>query len=281
MNIVEKLIDLSLKEDIGSGDITSEAVIRGNEIVSAVVCAKETLVVAGIDICALVFKAVEDSIKIKARKKDGDVVKRGDVLLSLQGRARGVLTAERTALNFLQHLSGIATLTREFVTKAKGHVRVLDTRKTIPAWRVLEKYAVKVGGGVNHRMGLYDMYLVKNNHVDIAGSVTEAIMRVRRGQKKGKAIEVEVRDMPELREALILGIDVVMLDNFTPTKVREAVIEMKKFCRKLNISAPLIEISGNIDICNVREYAKAGADFISVGCITHSARAVDIHLSVL
>ena len=272
MNHLNKLIKLALKEDIGRGDITSDATISAFAIVSAKIVAKENLVPAGTDIAKLVFKAVDKKIRIKIKIRDGRFVKKGTVLAELKGRARSLLAAERTALNFLQHLSGIATLTRKFATRVKGtRVKILDTRKTLPGYRFLEKYAVRMGGGANHRMGLYDAYLIKNNHIAIAGSVAFAISAARESGY-AKKVEVEVRNFSELKEALAGGADVIMLDNFSPKMATMAKAMIGRMAK--------IEVSGGINLSNVRRFAKAGVDFISVGAITHSAPAADIHMII-
>ena len=274
MSNIDILIKLALKEDIGSGDVTSLATIPKDGNVKARIIAKEKMIVAGINVMALVFKTIDKKIKIKAKVEDGNCINKRTIIAELNGPARSILTAERTALNFLQRLSGIATLTGKFVSAVRGtKVKITDTRKTTPGWRALEKYAVKTGGGINHRMGLYDMYLIKNNHIDIAGSVTNTILAVRRSSRGRLLIEVEVRNLKELKEAVALGPDTIMLDNFS--------LKMAKKAFKIVKNRLKIEISGGISLKNVKKYVKTGVNFISVGSITHSAPAADIHLAIL
>lgn len=270
----------ALREDIGSGDITTQAIVPRAQTASAKIVAKQDLVLAGLAAAKEIFQRLDRKIKWKALKKEGDFVRKGTVLATIAGRAAAILTAERTALNFLQHLCGIATLTRQYVKAlAKTKTKIYDTRKTTPGWRLLEKYAVRLGGGVNHRLGLYDRYLIKNNHVDQAGGIARAIEKVlrhRRRQSKKAAVEVEVRNLKELKEALQFPIDLVLLDNFSPAQIRRAL----KLHRTLKPQrrGVIFEASGGMNLKNIRRYAQPGIDFISVGKLTHSAPAVDIHL---
>lgn len=277
---IDKLIKDAIKEDVGRGDITSRAVIPKWQTSKALVTAKEEMVVAGLHVAIFVFKTVDKNIDIKIKVKDGERVKKGTVLMEAIGPTRSLLTAERTALNFMQRLSGIATLTSKFVKAAGPKVKILDTRKTGPLWRILEKYAVRKGGGFNHRTGLYDMYLIKNNHVDSAGSVTEAILRAKhhRGHKR-ILIETEVRDNSELFEAVTTGADVIMLDNFTPKDAKKWIKNAKVLAKAIK-NDPKFEISGGISPKNIKEYAKTGADYISIGSLTHSTPAADIHMKI-
>ena len=296
MNPTESIINLALQEDIGSGDITSNAIVPKNLMANGFIRAKEPIVVAGTRIALAVFKRVDSKIEIKIKTEDGKKAKRGTLLIELYGPARSILTAERTALNFLQRLSGIATLTRRFVDKVSprqttggqakrrlpsGRVRhlvkILDTRKTTPGLRLLEKYAVKMGGGTNHRIGLYDMFLIKNNHIYIASSINDAVLLARRSRKK--KIEVEVRNFKELAEAMISGADIVMFDNFSPKMIKSGLKLVKKLS-KITKKRPKIEISGGISLKTIKKYAKLGVDYISIGALTHSARAADINLNI-
>ncbi|MBI2092377.1 MAG: carboxylating nicotinate-nucleotide diphosphorylase [Deltaproteobacteria bacterium] len=280
---VDSLIKSALHEDIGKGDITSAAIIPPPQKTNAVIAAKQEMVLAGINIAAKAFKMADKRITIKIKKKDGDRIKNKEIIAELSGPARSILAAERTALNFLQHLSGIATLTDKYAKAVRGTgAKILDTRKTIPGWRCLEKYAVRMGDGKNHRYGLYDMFLIKNNHADAAGSVTEAIYRVQNnktkiGNLKKLLIECEVRNISELEEAIVAGADIIMLDNFTPKMTIKAVKLAKKLS-KIVKKQPKLEVSGGISLKNIKKYAKTGVDYISVGAITHSAPTVDIHL---
>lgn len=281
MNWITTLIKGALCEDVGSGDITAEAVIGHGRQARARIVAKEDLVVCGTFLLPHIFHAVDRSIKVKIKRKDGSPVGRGGVIAELKGPVAGLLSAERTALNFMQRLTGIATLTAGYVKALKGTaVKILDTRKTTPGFRLLEKYAVRTGGGHNHRMGLFDMYLIKNNHIDMVGSVTEAVLRAKYHRKLTKVpIEVEVRNINELNEAVSTGADIIMLDNFSPKKAKKAIFLAKKLA-KLVGNSPKFEISGGINLKNIKKYANSGADYISVGALTHSARAADIHMII-
>ena len=267
------LIDLALAEDVGPGDITTQATIPEGATGEAVILAKAHGVLAGLPVAAEVFRRVDRGIRFEELAQDGEPVAPGDVVARLSGPLRGILTGERVALNFLSHLSGIATLTAEFVTAvAPYRAVILDTRKTTPGWRSLEKYAVRCGGGRNHRLGLYDMVLIKDNHIAACGSIYEAVRRVRAAGVK-VPIEVEVKDLDELAEALSLEVDRILLDNMDLEELREAV-------RLAGGKVPL-EASGGVTLENVAEVAACGVDFISVGAITHSAPALDLSLEIL
>jgi len=272
------LIKQALKEDLGKGDITSRYTVDPQAQGLALIMAKQEGVLAGIDICRQVFLQVDPELAIEININDSQTVDLGQVVMNIQGRAQSILAAERTALNFLQHLSGIASLTAKYVEAVSGtRAKILDTRKTTPGWRRLEKYAVACGGGENHRMGLYDMVLIKDNHIEAAGGVSAAVQLVRDGIKKSIKIEVEVQNLPQLEEAIALGPDVVMLDNMKSEMMAEA-------CRMV-WSSPArdqgklkIEASGNVSLDNVRKIAECGVDYISVGALTHSAPALDFSL---
>lgn len=271
MNHLDQLIKLALDEDIGARDITTDAIVDPNLIVNARITAKQELVVAGLDVAQRVFQIVDPSIEWDARHEDGDFCEAKTILATARGKASSLLTAERTALNFLAHLSGIATSTRIFVKAiANTKVKILDTRKTTPGMRALEKHAVLMGDGINHRMGLYDRFLIKGNHVMIAGSITEAVNRVAKKRKPGVLLEVETKTIDDVKEALSCGADIIMLDNMSTTQVREALSEIKGKAK--------VEVSGNITLDNIMHYAATGVDFISVGAITHSAPAADINM---
>lgn len=273
MNL-DLLIRTALEEDIGTGDITTEALSEKDRPSTAILETKQDLVVSGLDIFARVFELFDPSVKMEIGCKEGDSVRAKTRLAVVRGKAASLLTCERTALNFLQHLCGIATAVAGVVAKLQGSgVKLLDTRKTIPGWRALQKRAVKTGGGVNHRMGLFDRYMIKNNHVDLAGSVTQAIEQVlahNSHAKQKKKIVVEVRDEKELKEALQQPIDMILLDNFTPDQIRKVL--------PLKTGNILFEASGGITPETVGQYAIPGLDFISIGALTHSAKAADIHL---
>lgn len=271
--IVHRLIRCALEEDIGAGDVTTAAVLTGGEAGEARVVAKADLVLAGIDVFRKTFLLVDPDIRFMMCLEDGRIIKRGEILAELSGRLASILTAERTALNFLQRMSGIASTTRKYVEAVAGtHARILDTRKTAPGLRVLDKYAVRVGGGDNHRFALYDGVLIKDNHITAAGGIAPAIQRARQKIAHTLQIEVEVRNIGDVREAIAAGADTIMLDNMTPEAMSEAV-------RFIGGRVP-VEASGNVTLANVRQIAETGVDFISVGALTHSAGAADISLLV-
>ncbi len=275
---IQSLISLALKEDVGSGDITTRTLFgKKNLKVEAIVLVKEPLIVCGIDLAELVFKKINPKIKFKKNLKDGSRAQEGDSIASISGNAGSLLTAERVALNFLQHLSGVATLTYLFSQSIQDtKTKILDTRKTLPGWRKLEKYAVKTGGGVNHRFGLYDAFLIKDNHLALYGSITKAIEQVRKQNRKKLKVEVEVKNLNEFEEALAAKPDWILLDNMTLEDMHLAVI--RKGEQK---QAPILEASGNVNLNNVRAVAQTGVDYISVGALTHSAKAVDISLEIV
>lgn len=268
------LIKAALAEDIGPGDVTTGSIVPKTAKGEAEFIAKEDMVVAGLFIAEKTFRLLDRSAVFKAFYKDGDEVKKGSVIATVSGRLAPVLTGERVALNFLQRLSGIATLTREFVKKlGEGDVRLLDTRKTTPCLRVLEKYAVKAGGGYNHRFGLFDAVLIKDNHIAAAGGVKEAVGKVLKKYRDTMPVEVEVTNYKEVREALEAGADIIMLDNMDPERIRKSV--------KIIRNRALVEVSGGVTLSNLREIASTGVDFISVGALTHSARSMDISMKVV
>jgi len=268
------LVDAALAEDVGRGDITTDAVVGKNLYGAAELIAKENMTVSGLFIAELAFMRLDKKAVFKAFFKDGQTVKKGAVIAKVTGPMRTLLTGERVALNFLQRLSGIATKTGQFVRAMKSNkTKLLDTRKTTPCLRPLEKYAVLSGGGTNHRLGLYDSVLIKDNHIMAAGSVTAAVEAVKKKYKGLLRIEVEVNGLSETKEAVEAGADIIMLDNMKPAA-------MKKALALINGRA-LVEASGNIDITNIREAAATGVDFISVGALTHSAKAIDISMEVV
>lgn len=269
---VKLLIKTALAEDIGSGDITTNALVAKNKKAKAVIRVKEKGTIAGLEIAREVLRQVDREIKFSPKCCDGQAVNKGTIVAELAGPARGILTGERVALNFLQHLSGVATLTSSFAARVKGQgAGILDTRKTIPGMRALEKYAVKCGGGVNHRMGLYDAILIKDNHLKIAGGAKKAIEGIR-GQ--GKEIEVETKNLTEVKEAIKAGADRILLDNMNLKNLRLAVKRSKAAGIKT-------EASGGINLQNIAAIAKTGVHYISVGALTHSAPALDMSLEVI
>lgn len=270
---VKKMVQEALEEDQGSGDVTTEATIPPEVTAFATVIAKEALTLAGIDVAQMAFTLVDPDLSFTAHCQDGARVPPGECVAEIAGRAASILKAERVALNFLQHLSGVATVTAAFVTRvADLPVRILDTRKTIPGFRMLEKYAVRMGGGSNHRMGLYDAVLIKDNHIAVAGGIGEAVRQVRKKSPGVTPIEVEVTTLAEVEEALDAGADVIMLDNMDYETMAAAVLRIGKGAE--------VEASGNVSLENVREVALTGVDRISVGALTHSARAMDISLKM-
>jgi nicotinate-nucleotide pyrophosphorylase (carboxylating) len=272
VNVLKKYIEQFLHEDIGSGDLTSEAVLEADQVGTAEFVAKESFVVCGIEsIASLVFKTQNPIIEIIEAGKDASQASPGDLLLKARGPVLDLLKAERVALNLVQRLCGIATLTSLFVAKVKPlPIRILDTRKTTPGLRMLEKYAVRVGGGYNHRFNLADGVLIKDNHIQACGSIKNAVARMREKVPHTMKIEVEASSMEEVRECLNSTVDIIMLDNMTSDQMREAV--------KLAGGRALLEASGGISLDNVREVAETGVDYISIGALTHSAPACDISM---
>jgi len=271
---LESLITKVLKEDIPQKDITSESIIPEDHISKAHILAKEEGVLAGLDVALMVFQCINPSLRFQKKFKDGDEFKKGDILTVLEGKTISILKGERVALNFLQRLSGIATLTRKFVEAVKGtNTKILDTRKTTPGLRKLEKYAVRVGGGMNHRMSLSDMVLIKDNHLAVIGSIKEAIERAREKVGKEIKIEVEVKNIEELKEAIEAGADIVMLDNMNISEIKKAV--------KIAKGKVPLEVSGKVNLDNVKKIARTGVDFISIGMLTHSYKSIDISLEIV
>ncbi len=273
----KNIIDAALKEDAAGRDITSRALIPAQGSVKANIVLKEDAVICGLDIAKAVFRNVNKSLKLSSRFSDGTFVRKGAVVLSISGNARAILAAERTALNFLGHLSGISTLTRQFVNRAKGsRASILDTRKTTPGLRLLEKYAIGKGGGVAHRMNLEDMVLVKDNHKFILGK--DFVSSVKTLSKKVKTlIEVEVDSLKELRYIVEAKPDIILLDNMKIAQIKEAVRFIKKNKKTKHIQ---LEVSGGVRLENVKEIARTGVDRISVGALTHSARSIDYSLEI-
>ena len=275
-----RMLDWALEEDLGRGDCTSNSSVPATLSHEGFILAKEAGVVAGIEVAREVFKRVDPEVVFEAKVSDGASVEVGDVVIRIQGNARSILASERLALNFMQRMSGVATTTRKAMDVLAGTpTRVLDTRKTTPGLRAFEKWGVRLGGGVNHRMGLYDMILIKDNHVDYAGSMTAALAGVQAyfdGGEPRVPVVVEVRSMSELNEALAaseaegLKLERLLLDNFSPAQVKEAVSHVAGLL-------PL-EASGGIDLSNLRAYGEAGVDFVSMGALTHSVKSLDLSL---
>ncbi len=300
---IRPIVKNGLREDIGAGDITTAWLVPEERKAKAKIVAREPGVVAGIEVAEEVFKAVETmvvrgkkkrkGIRFKKMVKDGKEVKNGELLAEVRGSARVVLTGERTALNFLQHLCGIATLTRRYVkaikpTGPRGKTKIYDTRKTTPGLRYLDKYAVTCGGGYNHRMGLYDMVLIKDNHWRIAGARGPGrvagkrdLRQIKKNIPRGIKIEVEVDSLSQLKRVLGTDVDIVMLDNMRLPVLKKAVKMIRMKRGKKGAKSPAIEVSGKINLESIKKIARLGVDRISVGEITHSARALDISLDIV
>jgi nicotinate-nucleotide pyrophosphorylase (carboxylating) len=267
---ISQCITRALEEDVGSGDVTTDGIVAAGASLRGRIVAKQDGIVAGLAVAEAVFHTLDRSITFDAQVADGSRVTKSALLVDIAGPARALLTGERTALNFLGRMSGIATLTRAFVDAvAATNATILDTRKTAPGLRTLDKLAVQLGGGQNHRTGLFDMVLIKDNHIDFAGSITAAVERVR-ATGTTLTIEVETRSLENVREALALGVERILLDNMTPETMREAV--------KLTKGRAKLEASGNVTLENVLEVAQTGVDYISVGALTHSPRVFDVSL---
>jgi nicotinate-nucleotide pyrophosphorylase (carboxylating) len=272
--LIDKIIEQALLEDIGTGDITTEFIIPSNLKAKGIIKTSEEGVVAGLDIACLIFKKLDSEIIFQEKIKDGTKVTRGKVLAEISGSARTILKGERVALNFLQRMSGIATITSKFCQEVKDlPIRIVDTRKTTPGLRILEKYAVRMGGGYNHRFGLYDAVLIKDNHIAAAGGIKSAVNSVRNQISHTVNIEVEVENLSQLQEALEMKVDIIMLDNMNLETVKEAV--------KIVKGEVLIEASGGITLEKVRKIAQTGVDLISVGALTHSVKSLDINMEIL
>lgn len=268
----EMIIRRALEEDIGQGDVTTLCTVSPDAVLDGQLVAKQAGVIAGLEVARLAFALLDECVQLVPHIQSGDPVIPGQSIATLSGPGRALLSGERVALNFLQRMSGIATLTRRFVEAVRGTPAIiLDTRKTAPGLRVIDKWAVRLGGGQNHRFGLYDMVLIKENHMAAAeGSLTEAVARVRARDQQQLAIEVEVRNPAELREALELNVQRILLDNMAVDEMREAV--------QLTRGRVPLEASGNISLENVADVAATGVDYISVGALTHSVQALDISL---
>lgn len=268
-----QLIQSALEEDVGAGDVTTTAVLTGHESGAARAVAKTDMVIAGIDVFRETFLFLDPDMRFTRCWEDGREVKSGGILAVLSGNLGSILTAERVALNFLQRMSGIATKTRQYVKAVRGTpARILDTRKTPPGFRMLDKYAVRIGGGLNHRFALYDGVLIKDNHITAAGGISRAVERAKEKIPHTLKVEVEVKNLDEVRESLAAGADAIMLDNMSLEAMREAV-------RLIGGAIP-VEASGNVTLANVRQIAETGVDFISVGALTHSVSAADISLMI-
>jgi nicotinate-nucleotide pyrophosphorylase (carboxylating) len=273
LRLLRDTLLLALREDIGTGDLTSRATVPETAHAIGLYTTKQALTVAGVRVTQEVAQLVDPALEFKILVNDSSSVSNGTALAQIRGSARSILIAERTTLNLLQRMCGIATLTRQYVDRIQGtRARIVDTRKTVPGLRALDKYAVACGGGMNHRMGLFDGVLIKNNHIAFHLSVAEAVREARKRLGHLTKIEVEVRDLEELRTALSAGADVILLDNFSPAETRAAL--------EVIAGRVPVESSGGITLDTVRQFAECGVDYISIGALTHSVPAVDIHLRI-
>ncbi len=278
MTLADELLELAIKEDIGDGDHSSLSCIPDDAMGAARLLIKEDGVLAGVDVALKVFRRYDPELEVQVLLSDGDIVKYGDIGLIVKGKKQSILSAERVVLNLMQRMSGIATNTARIIELVKGtDVKVLDTRKTTPGLRWYEKEAVRIGGGTNHRFGLYDMIMLKDNHIDYAGGIEKAISKAKDYLKeKGKSlpIEVETRNLEEVKQVLKYGpVDRIMLDNFTPDQIREALKVINGTCET--------EASGGINESTVRSYAETGVDYVSMGALTHSVKSLDISLKAI
>ncbi len=274
---IRQIVKTALEEDLGFGDLTSNVLLSPNMSAKAQIVAKEAMVVTGLAVAQEVFHQIDDSLTIKSQQSDGDWVKANTNVLTITGKAQSLLQAERVALNFMQRLSGISTLTRQFCEVVHQHdVKIADTRKTTPGLRGLEKWAVRVGGGYNHRFSLHDGILIKDNHLMVLAtnniSLSQACRLAKQQAPHGLRISVEVESLAQVREALKGNADIILLDNMAPSKIRQAV--------KIAKDKALVEVSGGITLKNIQDYIDTGVDIISIGALTHSAQAMDISMDI-
>lgn len=273
---LNSIIKLALNEDIGSGDITTNSIIPNYKNAEAILLVKSEGIISGLEVAERIFKLLDKKVSFKKFVNDGDRVTQNQVVALIKGTARAILTGERTALNFLQRMSAISTLTNQFVSEiSHTKTKILDTRKTSPCLRYFDKYAVRIGGGINHRFGLFDMVLIKDNHIAVSGSITNAVNECRiflKKKKKKILIEVETKNLDEVAEALRCNVDIIMLDNFSVAQMKKAV--------ELIDGKVKVEASGGVNLKTVKKIAETGVDFISIGAITHSVKAMDISLDI-
>lgn len=270
-SLYQDIVRRALDEDVRGGDITTEATVDATQMARGLFIVKAECVIAGLEVAFEAFRQLDPQIRVERIRTDGDTCRPGDVVAAIAGTARALLVGERTALNFLQRLSGVATRARRFVDAAAGRITVLDTRKTTPLLRALEKYAVRAGGATNHRVGLFDAVLIKDNHISLAGGVGVAVARTR-AQRPGAPIEIEADTLAQVDEALAAGVDSILVDNMSTDDIREAVSRAKDRAE--------IEISGGVTLERIPELAATGARFVSVGALTHSAPAIDISFEI-
>ena len=268
---IERIVRTALAEDIGLGDVTSEVTVTRDAVARAELVAREDFTLAGLDVAAAVFYALDSTVRFEKLFIDGQTVHKGEVIAWLKGKASILLQGERVALNLLQRMSGIASLTAQYVAEVKGtNAKIVDTRKTVPGLRALDKYSVRMGGGRNHRIGLFDGVLIKENHIVAAGGISAAIVRAKEQISHTLKIEIETRDLVEVEEALQAGADIIMLDNMSLEEMRQGV--------ELIAGRALVEASGGVNLVRVRSIAETGVDIISVGALTHSVSAADISM---
>jgi nicotinate-nucleotide pyrophosphorylase (carboxylating) len=270
-DVYRDIVRCALAEDVGGGDITTDATVPPAQQARGVFVVKADCVVAGLDVAFAAFRQIEPGIRIEASRQDGEACRAGEEIAAVFGAARTLLVAERTALNFLQRLSGVATGARRFVDAAAGRITILDTRKTTPSFRLLEKYAVRAGGATNHRVGLFDAFLIKDNHIRVAGGVREAVARAR-AYRPGLPVEIEAETLAQVDEALAAGAETILVDNMSTADITRAVARVNRRAK--------IEISGGVTLDRIPELAATGADFVSVGALTHSAPAIDISFEI-
>ncbi|WP_282014713.1 carboxylating nicotinate-nucleotide diphosphorylase [Marinifilum flexuosum] len=271
---LEYIIEHAFREDIGDGDITTNNLVPENSVAKASMTAKADGVIAGLPIAEKVFKKLDPNLIWKPLVKDGDTIKKGDVIVEMQGSFRALLTGERLALNLMQRMSGIASETAKYVAEVKHtNVQILDTRKTVPGLRTLDKYSVKTGGGTNHRIGLYDLVMIKDNHIKIAGGIAPAVEQIRKSIPSHIKVEVETTNLEEVKEAVFAGADIIMLDNMSNEAMTEAV--------HLVDGKAKTEASGNMSLERLKGVAETGVDFISIGALTHSVKALDISQNII
>jgi len=265
--LYREIVRRALAEDLGWGDVTTEATVAAGLKARGVVLAKSPCVIAGVDVAAEAFRQLDPAVVFSVRKGDGSSCSPGDVVAEVSGSAASMLTAERTALNLMQRMTGIATMTRQYVDATGGHITILDTRKTTPTLRALEKYAVRAGGGTNHRAGLDDGILIKDNHIRLAGGLAEAVRRMKAADQE-MPIEVEAQSLDQVDEAIQSGADVILLDNLTTDQIKDALARIAGRAK--------VEISGGVTLERIPELARTGADYVSIGALTHSAPAADL-----
>lgn len=270
---IKPLVDHALAEDVGSGDITTNSLVPFGLKAKATMVSKSSGIIAGLALAEYIFRSLDHDILWKTFVNDGNHIAKGGLILEVSGSYRALLTGERLALNFLQRMSGIATMTANYIHGLdRSDVKILDTRKTVPGLRLLDKYAVKMGGGTNHRFGLYDMALIKDNHIKVAGGISKAVLQVKRSIPAGTLVEVETTTIEEVKEAIAVGADIIMLDNMDNNTMSA--------CVKIIDKRAKVEASGNITLERLKEVAATGVDFISIGALTHSVQALDISMNI-